>query len=172
MQRRMILIAASITVMLLAVLAALLLGYAISEGREQRGAEAVPETKAAIAEPKPIEAGAEIPESVPAETDGYISLPGFEKMTFRAQTTRQTVKLYNPEQNNCYFLASIILPDGREVYRSEMLAPGDTVSDIQVNAPLPVGTYANTVLQYSCYDLKNLQTMTGASIKFTLEVIP
>ena len=58
---------------------------------------------------------------------GNIAVPGFEKMTIRAGTTSQDIWIYNPEKNNCYFVVSIILPDGKTVYKSGFIAPGKAI---------------------------------------------
>lgn len=108
-------------------------------------------------------------EPQPSASD-TISIPGYDTIKLKANTEQQSVALFNPSENQCYFMISILLPDGQEIYRSSMIAPGHMLSSIQLNRALSVGIHKNATLQYSCYSLADLQPMNGASVKFTLEV--
>ncbi len=69
---------------------------------------------------------------------GRIKIPGFDSMTFKAGQRQQAVELKNPEENECYMVLVIELPDGSEIYRSGMIAPGAEISSIyldQIPAP-------------------------------------
>lgn len=102
---------------------------------------------------------------------GSIIIPGFERAVFKANSKDQNIQLYNPDKNNCYFIISIMLPDDTELFQSEMLAPGDSLSKIALNKILDPGTYKDAILRYSCFDMKTLKGMNGANVKFILEVI-
>lgn len=173
----MMIVAAAAALIVLAIVIALLLGIAISEGREREGAEEKSTVKGVIGEQKMEETAPVSPGISPAadtgtDAAGNISLPGYETITFRALEKRQALKLYNPASNPCYFLISIVMPDGREVYRSKMIRPGEKFTEIELTETLEAGTYQDARLQYTCFDLNDLHTATGANIKFTLEVIP
>lgn len=98
------------------------------------------------------------------------SIPGYELIRMKSGQLDQSVRLYNPSENSCYFLITIYLPDGKEIYRSDLIAPGDSIDRIRISAKLEKGTTENAMLVYSCYSVGNLQPMNGATVKFTLEV--
>ena len=108
---------------------------------------------------------------VSAAPSGTTAIPGFDTIRMKAGTLDQAAKLYNPAENSCYFLISIILPNGKEIYRSNMIAPGETVSSIRLMSALDTGTYESAALLYSCFSLGDLRPMNGATVKFTLEVM-
>ncbi len=105
-----------------------------------------------------------------SDTENYTAIPGFDFLYFRAGKLTQTARLYNPAQNHCYFQIRIILPNGQEIYNSDMLAPGESVKRITLNTSLAAGTYEGAVAQYNCYSLDELKSINGATVKFTLEV--
>lgn len=99
-----------------------------------------------------------------------ISIPGMESMTIPADTETVSVRLYNPEENPCYFEISITLEDGTELYRSKLVSPGQELYEITLNQPLEAGEYS-AVLHYSTYSMDESYTpMNGASVPFTLYV--
>lgn len=107
-----------------------------------------------------------------ASSSQSIAIPGFEKMVMKAGQTRQTVKLYNPETNACYFIITLSLSDGTPLYRSGMIKPGQVVDVIEISRSLQAGTYENAILQYDCYSSDGLQQLNGAQSVFNLEVVP
>lgn len=155
----------------IAVASVIIISSARSNGREvaqpQEALAAVADSIGQAILPDKSNAEAK-PES--SGEDGGIIIPGFASLTFRANTLQQRVKFSNPAQNKCYFVLKIILPDGKEIYRSNKIAPNEAIEQIQLNTILPTGTHEDTILQYSCYDMDTLDIMSGASVKFTLEV--
>ena len=115
----------------------------------------------------------QIPEVSPItrNLENYISIPGFESIIMKAGALQQNVMLYNPAENQCYFQIKLLLPDGKEFYSSDLIAPGEIVNDIVIDAELVSGRYSNAIMIYSCFDLESLKSLNGATIKFTLEVI-
>ncbi len=120
-------------------------------------------------------------EEVQATTDyavgavGSISIPGYDKITFKAGERTQYVALENPAENECYFIISIVLPDGTELYKSGMIAPGAIIDRLRLNAAPVAGIYENTILRYSCWNVDadgELSEINGANTLFTLEVTP
>ena len=107
----------------------------------------------------------------PPVTNDSISVPGFERLTMRGQTLHAD-NIYNPVRNNCYFIVVVTLADGTEVYRSGILAPGQTVGNVELKNLLAVGIYEGAVAQYSSYAIDNLSPLNGADIDFILEVLP
>ena len=100
---------------------------------------------------------------------GNIAVPGFEKMTVKVGATTQDIWIYNPKKNNCLFVASIILPDGKTVYKSGYIAPGKAIYKAKFTQQIRAGIYENTVLQYDFYTLEGTAA-GGTKAYFTLEV--
>lgn len=101
----------------------------------------------------------------------YIAIPGFDVIFFRANTLNQRINITNPARNQCYFQIAIIMQDGQEIYKSDLIAPDNTLSDIIINTELSAGKYPNVVLQYTCYSIDTLKIINGANIKLELEVL-
>ncbi|MDD3229395.1 MAG: hypothetical protein PHE09_09290 [Oscillospiraceae bacterium] len=112
-----------------------------------------------------------VDEPLPTEIPKTIAIPGYAQLVMKAGDVMQEVELHNPQENPCYFVISIILPDGTEVFRSGMIEPGQKTNVIKLLQPLKAGTYKNAVLRYSCYSIKDKAPMNGADTKFTLEVV-
>ncbi|ABZ82672.1 hypothetical protein HM1_0047 [Heliomicrobium modesticaldum Ice1] len=110
-------------------------------------------------------------ETTPVEIPKTIAIPGYAQLVMKAGDIVQNVELHNPAGNPCYFVISIILPDGTEVYRSGLIEPGQKTDAIRLSQPLKAGTYKGAVLRYSCYSTKDKAPMNGADTKFTLEVV-
>ena len=101
-----------------------------------------------------------------------IDIPGFDVMNLQAGTTEQSVNLYNPEQNTCYFKMSLILPDGTVLWESGLVAPGKAIYDLTLKEALDAGEYADTILKYECFAMDEEQTpLNGSEIKLTLNVL-
>ena len=100
-----------------------------------------------------------------------ISLPGFERLTATGRTLHADM-VQNPAQNACYFIVTLIMPGGAELYRSGYLAPGESLGDVEMLVPLPAGTCEGVIARYSTFAINNLQPMNGADVKFILEVKP
>lgn len=106
------------------------------------------------------------------QTRDTIDIPGFDAMSFRAGTTDQTVNLYNPEQNTCYFRMSIYLPDGTKLWESKLIEPGKAVYDLNLDQPLNEGEYKDSILKYECFNMDADKTpLNGSEIHFTLRVL-
>jgi len=106
-----------------------------------------------------------------ANSSGNIIIPGFAQLTFKAGDKEQNVQLYNPKDNNCYFIISILLADNTELFQSELLAPGSSLTKIKLSRTPEPGIY-DAVLRYSCFDMETLKGLNGANTNFILEVIP
>lgn len=101
-----------------------------------------------------------------------IDIPGFDTMTFKADTLEQSVNLYNPEANTCYFKMSIYLEDGTKLWESKLVEPGKAIYTLSLEQTLSEGTYENCVLKYECFAMNEEQTpLNGSEIKFTLNVL-
>lgn len=110
------------------------------------------------------------PSSNTSDGSDGISIPGFERMTIQANTQNVGANIFNPARNSCYFVAVITLADGREIYRSDLIAPGKAIYSITLSEPLAKGEYA-AMLTYYCYSLnESLTPLNGATTHFILEV--
>lgn len=109
----------------------------------------------------------------PKTSDGRkgIAIPGYKSITLKADTKEQKVNLYNPEANDCYFVMSLILPDGTVIWKSKMIPPGKGLYEITLDKTVSAGTYENSILKYECYKQNDeLTKLNGSEVKLTLEV--
>lgn len=105
------------------------------------------------------------------KSNGSIAIPGYETLELKADTLKQNLCLENPKENNCYFVISLILEDGTELWKSEYIKPNETTKPIKLNKKLQAGAYTNSTLKYSCYSLdKEKTSLNGAELKVTLWV--
>lgn len=107
-----------------------------------------------------------------AKNTDTIDIPGFEAINLKAGSTEQSVNLYNPEQNTCYFRMSLLSSDGTELWKSDLVEPGKAIYNITLNQTLEAGEYENAVLKYECFAMNDEQTpLNGSEIKLTLNVM-
>lgn len=101
-----------------------------------------------------------------------IDIPGYGSITLKADSAEQSVNLYNPEQNTCYFRITLLLSDGTQLWQSGLIEPGKGIYDITLEQTLAAGTYEDAVLKYECFAMDDAQTpLNGSEIKLTLNVI-
>lgn len=101
-----------------------------------------------------------------------IDIPGFDSMNFKAGTAEQSVNLYNPGENTCYFKMTLLLNDGTVLWESRLVEPGKAIYDIRLNQGLSAGDYEDCTLKYECFAMNEEQTpLNGSEIKFTLHVL-
>jgi hypothetical protein len=106
-------------------------------------------------------------DDAPIGTPDTIAIPGYAQ----AGELLQDVELYNPEGNPCYFVITIALPDGTEIFKSSPIKAGQKTDVIKLSQPLKAGTYEGAVMKYSCFSELDDSPMNGANTKFTLEVV-
>lgn len=101
-----------------------------------------------------------------------IDIPGFDVMNLQANVTEQSVNLYNPPQNSCYFKITLLDPDGSQLWQSGLIEPGMGLYTITLSKALTAGSYENATLKYECYAMDEAQTpLNGSEIKMTLNVM-
>ena len=98
-----------------------------------------------------------------------IAIPGYEKLTFTAGKTGQTVNLKNPAENACTFVLTLTMEDDEILWTGKALSPGEAFTRITLTKALDVGDYPAT-LHYDCYTIEDNQPLNGAEIQLTLEV--
>ena len=92
-------------------------------------------------------------------------------LDFVAGQTTQSVSFVNPEENDCYFIISILLPDGTNIYTSQLIPPGKGLYEIELDTPLETGEYEGAQLQYRCIDMEDTSIeYNGANMALTLRV--
>lgn len=99
---------------------------------------------------------------------GFIEIPGFDSLVFKADQTTQKVNLYNPESNTCYMVITLIVED-EILWKSELIEPNSGFYEIDLNHVLSTGDYIGTIL-YDCYSAKDLSALNGSSFQFKLQV--
>ncbi|MCD7921554.1 MAG: hypothetical protein LUG27_03835 [Clostridiales bacterium] len=104
-----------------------------------------------------------------AGATGAIQIPGYESMIFTAGETIQTVDIGNPADNTCYFVITLLLEDGTELFQSDYLEPGQGFESIELTQALEEGEYT-AVIRYECYSMEDMSALNGASSEFTLIV--
>lgn len=111
--------------------------------------------------------------SAPAAEDGpaQIAIPGYEMLELKADQKKQSLRLPNPAENDCYFQISLYLADDTLLWQSDLIKPGKTSAPITLSRPLEPGTYPGAILRYACFRLDREKTpLNGAETKLTLWV--
>ncbi len=104
-----------------------------------------------------------------AKDPDFISIPGYDHLYLTAGSTAQSFSLYNPSANFCYFRISLLC-DSETLWSSELLAPGQTVSQETLGKALAAGEY-DAVLKYECFaDAAGSSALNGSEIGLTLRV--
>ena len=98
-----------------------------------------------------------------------IAIPGYEKLSFAADKTAQTVNLQNPAENACSFVLTLTLTGGETLWTGKALSPGEAFKRITLSRALDAGEYGAT-LRYDCYTIEDNRPLNGAEIKLTIEV--
>lgn len=156
----------------LLILPAVLLGYNLGKEAGMPVAEPQPgETE--LIEGRAGEAAepAALDPALTVAPEGTITIPGFERVQLSATPAPQATPFYNPERNKCFFVISLFLPGGEEIYRSGMIAPGESTTAAALSYIPQAGIYENAVLRYSCYSLESYEAMNGADVDIILEIV-
>lgn len=104
------------------------------------------------------------------KNDGLIDIPGFDKITFKADSEKQNILFYNPDKNNCYFQISIIMEDGSVLWKSDLIKPSEKIESIELNRKLETGSFSATI-KYDCFSIKDKSSLNGAEVKVTIDVV-
>lgn len=100
-----------------------------------------------------------------------IAIPGYERISLKADCKEQEIGFPNPAQNTCYFQISLILEDGTTLWQSELVKPGEISESITLNEPLAAGVYPNSLLKFDCYTMDgSMRSLNGAATKMTIHV--
>ena len=95
-------------------------------------------------------------------------IPGYGNAEMKAGDTTLTLSIGNPSENTVGLYATLIA-DGKELYRSPLLKPGQGITSVPLNETLEKGKYDAYVL-YQIADLNNPDTKLN-SVRSALELI-
>lgn len=98
------------------------------------------------------------------DNNGKIRIPVVTGVRLKAYSLEQTVDLYNPKVNNCYFIISLYLSDGTLIYKSEMIAPDEHITNITLLQELQRGKYRNCKLVYNCVAMDGVTPLNGSDV--------
>jgi len=97
-------------------------------------------------------------------------IPGYSSAEMKAGDTSLKLSVGNPKDNKVGFFASLVLEDGTVLYESELLKPGQGLTEIPLSKTLENGTY-NAKVVYRCVALDEDHTpLNSAESGFTLIV--
>ena len=97
-------------------------------------------------------------------------IPGYSSARMNAGDTSLKISIGNPKENEVGFYASIRLEDGTVLFRSELLRPGQGVTEVPLSKTLAKGSYSAVVV-YQCVTLDESHTShNSAESGFTLIV--
>lgn len=118
-----------------------------------------------------LRGGAPEPPAPAEDGPAQIAIPGYEALTLQAGAKKQSIRLPNPEENDCYFQISLYLADDTLLWQSDLIKPGKTSAPITLSRPLEPGTYPGATLRYACFRLDREKTpLNGAETKLILWV--
>ena len=90
-----------------------------------------------------------------------IAIPGVSDLIFESGEISQKVNLYNPEQNDCQMVFTIIV-DEKEIWKSGKTEPGYGYYEIELSEPFEKGNYVGTLL---CECSRNGEKLNSAKMK-------
>ena len=97
-----------------------------------------------------------------------ITIPAVSGLNLKSGQLQQKVDFYNPKENQCYFVISIYLSDDTLIYKSDYIAPAETITEITLLQTLQKGTYRNCRMVYNCYTLDSKATLNSGDVKIEI----
>lgn len=100
-----------------------------------------------------------------------IRIPGYGTVYFPKNSTEVQLTLYNPKENNCYFIFELCL-EGEEqpLYTSGYVEPGKAITQFSLNEGLDAGTYS-LYIKIRPYDMQTQMLLNNAVVKTQLIVL-
>lgn len=106
---------------------------------------------------------------IPAgDSSDSINIPAVTGLNLKSGQLQQKVDFYNPKENQCYFIISIYLSDDTLIYKSDYLAPTETITEINLLQTLQRGTYKNCRIVYNCYTLDSKAPLNSGNVKIEI----
>lgn len=99
-----------------------------------------------------------------------ILIPGYGAMSMETGKLELPISIGNPKENHCYFKVAVSLSDGRQLYETDYIEPGQGITGIPLEKTIEPGTYEVTLV-YSCFSMDGEMTeLNGAESSFELTV--
>ena len=98
---------------------------------------------------------------------GQIAIPSYSAITVKADATSVEVPFRNPDVNGVYFVLTLTLDDGTELYKSNYIAPGESVGTATFTKALPKGTYTGK-LKYETFSMDDYSQRNGTELPITV----
>ena len=106
-----------------------------------------------------------------SQNSNSIAIPGYEAITLKANSKKQSTALQNPAHNNCLFRITLGLEDGTVLWVSDYIKPGAISDNIVLSKELEPGTYPNSILKYECFTTDgSLSPLNGAETRLSIRV--
>lgn len=99
----------------------------------------------------------------------YTQIPGFKTLTFTADSKEQAVYFQNPGDNKVNLQLTLSLADGTQLYKSNLIQPGNVIKEIKISKPLESGSYNDAILHYDCFTAEG-EKCNSANLTFDLIV--
>ena len=103
------------------------------------------------------------------DNKGRIKIPVITGLMLKSNELKQVVDLYNPKENNCYFVISIFLSDSTLIFKSNKIAPNEHLKNITLQQELQRGKYRNCKLVYNCFAMDGKTKLNGSNVVVTID---
>ncbi len=100
-----------------------------------------------------------------------IRIPGYGVIYFPQNSTEVQLTLYNPKENDCYFIFELNLEGEEEpIYASGYVEPGKAITQLSLSRVLSAGTYT-LYIKVKPYDMQTQTLLNNAVVKTKLIVL-
>lgn len=86
---------------------------------------------------------------ITTDSDDILTAPRFDKLAFKADKREQSLLLSNPAGNSADLAIKVVV-EGKTVYESGLITPGECIKEITLETPIQSGTY-DCVVEYRFY---------------------
>lgn len=109
-------------------------------------------------------------EDEPQSPSKGIQIPGYATAVMKEGDMSLHLSIGNPKENECGFYATLKLADGTILYESDLLRPGQGLTEVPLNKTLDSGEYT-ALVYYRCVTLDEEQSpLNSAESEFKLIV--
>lgn len=99
-----------------------------------------------------------------------IKVPGYDTVYFAAGDRQQSITLYNPKENDCYFVFSLSINGGNSLYQSGYVEPGKAISAVTLSDAPEAGN-STLIIHIYTYDVQTEQALNDAVVQCDLIVL-
>lgn len=108
--------------------------------------------------------------AAPKTDSNSIQVPGYDTVTMGSDDTTLNISVGNPEGNQYYLKATLMLADGTVLFESGLLEPGMGYESVPLSGQLAPGEY-EAMVNYQGFTMDNKKTpVNSADSVFTLVV--